>query len=297
MGANVTTLVGLLVVRNEEWVLECSMRALAAACDALVVLDHASADHTPEIIARLADELPLPVECCRENDPVWREMEHRQRTLALGRDLGGTHFLLIDADEIISANAVTMIRERALALAPGDVLEVPWLCLWRSLDRYRHGDSSCWSRSWLTVAFADCPGATWRPQPDGYQHHSRLPQGLRPRHGLGQGTGSPFSHEAGGVMHLQFANRRRLVAKHVWYRMMEHLTYRGRASPDSLNATYDTALDERGLATRAVPRAWWEGVERDAIDLGAASWHETEIVRMLEEHGRERFAGLDLKGW
>ena len=48
-------------------------------------------------------------------------------------------------------------------------------------------------------------------------------------------------------MHLQFANKRRLLAKHVWYRMIEHLRWPGRTPVTVLNSKYDQALDETDI--------------------------------------------------
>ncbi|MDP9120530.1 MAG: glycosyltransferase family 2 protein, partial [Acidobacteriota bacterium] len=83
-------LVGLMTVRNEEWVLGLSLRAALRFVDEMVVLDHASTDGTAALVERIAAEHPGRVRSLREVDPVWREVAWRQRLLEAGRAAGAT---------------------------------------------------------------------------------------------------------------------------------------------------------------------------------------------------------------
>jgi hypothetical protein len=100
----------------------------------------------------------------------------------------------------------------------------------------------------------------------------------------------------GGAMHLQFANQRRLVAKHVLYRMVDHLRWPGRETVKQLNFKYDQALTPAGKLS-ACPKEWWDGHRPDLITLEGIPYQEDEIRRLLSEHGRGAFEGLDLKGF
>ena len=91
-------LVALTPVRNESWVLGASLRSTLLWCDHVVVLNHASNDNTAGIIYDVSEEFPGKVTALSEPDPVWKEMDHRQRLLRIGREIGGTHFALVDAD-------------------------------------------------------------------------------------------------------------------------------------------------------------------------------------------------------
>jgi hypothetical protein len=97
-------------------------------------------------------------------------------------------------------------------------------------------------------------------------------------------------------MHLQFANKRRLIAKHVLYRMVDHIRWPGRKTPMQLNSQFDEALDENRMHLENVPATWWDGIKKDKITLGSMPWHENEIVRLSFKHGLDAFAGLDLRG-
>lgn len=307
-------LIGLMVVRNEEWVLPCSLRAAMSWCDELVVVDHASTDGTVEAISHVTGEnphrihysrwtpmvkkesksrfdgTPITIEVLDEaNESRWDEMEMRQHSLALGRKFGGTHFAIIDADEVLTSNLVDQVRPWFNKLRDDALLELPMLAM-RTLDEYQD-DDSVWSKAFITLGFKDNPTLTWKVAIDGYEHHNRPPYAPH------WTSSRPFTEKnKGGVMHLQFANRRRLLAKHVLYRMADYVRWPERDTKSALNAKYDQALKSPDRVTKAPP-GLWELHAKSAINLNGVPWQEWEIKRLIGVHGREKFSGLDLKGF
>src|SRR6185295_6518761 len=192
-------LIGLMVVRNESWILGCSLRTALSWCDEVVVVDHNSSDGTQEIINEVAAEQPWRVHYSRwrptekktltsrytgetweadvpiEDESRFDEMDIRQHSLLLGRRHGGTHFAMIDADELLTANLTFRARGDAEALAPGEVLEYPLFAM-RSLDEYQN-DQSDWCGNQLSLVFRDTPHLSWKPAADVYHFHSRPPWG------------------------------------------------------------------------------------------------------------------------
>ena len=289
-------LVGLMPVRNEDWVLEASIAAALLWCDDLVILLHACDDDS-EDIAHAARDATGRVHVYYNTDPVWQEMHHREALLRLGRSHGGTHFALVDADEILTANAVLGIRAEVCQLMAGECLDVPMIPVWGGLDAQR-ADHCVWTRSWLTVAFRDCPALSWQPLHDGYQHHHRspfasLPTARRPVAGTLQRRGGIST---GGVMHLQFADRARLRAKHALYKMQEVLRWPDRESVEDVDAKYNQALNEEGLVLKPVPPEWWSGHKKNLIRIGVEPWQRAECRKLLSKWGPERFQGLTLWG-
>ena len=160
-------LIGLMLARNSEWVINASARAALAWCDALVILDHSSTDDTLGIAQRMRDSWGSErVVVLHETSPEWREMDHRQRTLDAARELGATHVANVDDDEILTGNLLGSISDRAAAIAPGEALQLPWISVWDGLDRYRDDDSH-WSRSQVHVVFALTPQTRYRAAGDG----------------------------------------------------------------------------------------------------------------------------------
>jgi hypothetical protein len=284
-------LTAITICRNSAWVIRATLSTALRYCDAVAVLDHASEDATPDVLSDLAREHPGRVSWVREDDPVWREMDHRQRVLDLARSHGGTVFVNVDDDEILTFNLHECARHAALSLAPGAALTCPLLCVWDGLTHYRADDTE-WSRCVTYLAFADTSGMTFKPAGDGYQFHNRRPSGSNGSH---VDLIPPDSRE-GGVLHLQFASRRRLLAKQALYKITETVCWPGRRTAAELNAMYDnTTLNiPRGMVEMS--RDWVPEEIRAMIDIDAEPWQDAACRRAVAFYGRDRFAGLDLYG-
>jgi predicted outer membrane lipoprotein len=285
-------IVGLMTVRNEDWILGLTLRAAMLIVDAMIVLDHASDDRTREIIEEVAGECPGRLHYRREDDPVWRETAIRQRLLEEGRELGATHFWVVDADEMVTGNLMPQIRPLLASLAAGEALSLPWFPLWRSLDWRRRDGNAYWCANRTVYGFCDHPAVhygTHRGR-EVCDIHTRRPEGLSGERACCSGE------QEGGVLHFVAAGWRRLVAKTAWYKMIETVRFGDRSAAE-LNAWYDRDLDESNLVRVPVAADWWAPYRawRRCVDLEAPSWFEADCRRMWEQHGAERFAGLGLR--
>ena len=260
--------------------------------DEVVALVHACEDRSADIVAEVSGEHPGRVHVIVEPDPVWREAAHRQTMLTAARDHGATHVALVDADEILAANLLPTIRELVESTPPIAVMQLPWVCLARSLDRFY--TEGVWFNNWVSMGFKDAPQLCWKA-PNGYDHHHREPFG---------GPGLPHwavQQRAGGLMHLQFVNERRLRSKQALYKVIETLRWPDRVPKSELNRMYGRAIYESDPGTvknEPVPTSWWAGYESlmQYIDLNAEPWQEKAVQGAVMHHGSERFSGLDLFG-
>lgn len=278
-------LVGLMLARNEEWVIGCSLRAALRWCDAVVVIDHASTDDTPKIILDCAFETNGRVIMHRiEASEHWEEMYVRQQSLEIGRKAGGTHFAIIDCDEILTANHLANVRPWFNDLRDGEVLDVPMIAPWDSLDLY-----SLHTRGIITLGWKDMPEMGWAPRgEERYHYHNRPPHGMTARV-------SP-DITSGGVFHLQWASKERVTWKHRHYMMSELM--RWGYPVEEINAKYHWwKAHEHGSILMAVPGQWWDGYDKDKINLKCQSWHEAECRKWAKMYGAKGYAGLDLFGW
>ena len=292
-------LVGLMPVRNEDWILGLSARVALMWCDRLVILNHASTDASLAIMAQLVDEFGEGrVQLIADSDGDWAEMEHRQRMLNWARhnvtEAGATHIALIDADEILTGNLIGSIREHVAALSLGQMLTLPLYNLRGGLNRYHL--NGLWGQRTVSVAFKDVNTAGWK----GDTFHHREPHGVKWQR-------VNYVHQGGGgIMHLWGASERRLVAKHSLYQCTEALRWPDK-SREEIRREYSQSIKGRPWIgdtpdkwTYAdVPRGWWEpydSISGGRYSVDAEPWQEAEVRRLVAEHGRERFAGLDLFG-
>lgn len=281
-------IVATMPVRNEAWVLGLSARALLRWVDHLVILEHAStADDTKGIVDEIAVEHPGRVNVLTERDPTWEEMRHRQRLLDEARKQGATHIAMVDADEVLSANLLPVIRDFYAALLPCEVLQIPWLCLRGSLDSVH--TQGMWAEQSVSCGFLDDHIWHWSSgERGGYDFHHRHPMGRQLRTVRPAGRGA-------GLMHLQFVSDRRLRAKQYLYQLTERLRWPDKFTAQEIRARYSATVHaHNGHVGTPVPLAWWQGYEdlMPYLRIDEEPWQLAECVKILRENpGIER--GLD----
>ena len=164
-------LIGLMLVRNEEWCIEACLKRALEWCDGVAILLDRCTDGTQSIVENvIRPRLSGADYMVRVDDGKsvhWNEMDQRQRNFEDGRALGGTHFAIIDADEILTANLVPVMKVWFTHLADGQLLDLPMVPVWDDLGHARD-DDSVWTRARLTVGFKDSKAVTgWRAAADG----------------------------------------------------------------------------------------------------------------------------------
>ncbi len=280
-----TKVVGLMPARNEENIIANALRAMAKITDAIVYLDDNSTDLTLEIVKSLKDECNIETIITKDN---WfrDEPADRNRLLEEGRKIGGTHFLVLDADEIITSNAIedNKLRIGIMKMKPGDVLMLNWIQLWRSTSQYRF-DNSQWTNHYKDFAFCDDGKCSYESE---FIHTRRTPGNL-------SGKVFRISGYETGVMHFQFVNWRNLLIKQAWYRILEKL--RTPQKPvDAINERYAPSKDETNINLEQSPEEWFK--HYDFLDLSVYDkdevWRETQVVEWFNQYGTEPFADLDI---
>ncbi len=305
-------LICTMPVRNEEWCLALTARAALMWCDHLILSLHACTDRSLDIASEIQLESIGSVTVILHPGTEWTEMSQRQDMLNTARSCEATHIAIVDADEILTGSLIPRIRPLIEQhCTPGVMMSLPWLALPRDPMLVITGLSYWGDRQQATVAFRDQPDYNWTAR-DGYDHHQRPPLSAAPKKFV-----CPVDRSQGGLMHLQFLSERRLRAKQALYQMNEVLRWPGRTKPEELAKMYGRAVYESDPAARRpgfpsvhavdVPREWWlqyipimdSHMSREVPwfeDDGREPWQEIEVKRLLAEHGRDRFAGLDLFG-
>ena len=281
-------LVCTMPVRNSAWVLGLSARAVLKWVDALVILDHASVDGTFEIISEIQKEFQNRVVYLHESNPVWEEMRHRQRLLDQARDMGATHIVTVDDDEVLTGNLIPDIQRIVEEIPASQTLQLPWQCLRGSINRVHV--SGTWGEAKVSTAFVDNPSLYWATRA-GYDFHHRHPMGR------GFVSHFPVPRECGGLMHLQFVSDRRLRAKQCLYKLLEVLRWPGRSTPAQINTMYDKAV-YGGTNLATVPESWWAPYKNllPHLRLDEIPWQEVEVLHLLQTNDPAQFVGLDLFG-
>ena len=277
---------GMLLCRNEAWVLSCTIPAALKWVDDLYILDDDSTDGTPDLINQLQKEYPKRIKPYYwPHQEYWAEMDARQYLFEMAD--GASHYAIIDADEMLTANHLGNVRDWFSLLAPGQCIDVPMIAPWKRLEEYSTATTGV-----ITLGFCDIPGKLcWKPRGDEqYHHHSRPP------HGSMQHRLTPMIGSDGGCFHLQWAAFDRMLWKHRAYCMTELL--RWKYPVREINTKYHWwDKPPHGENLKPVPDAWYSGYNLRSIRLDHVPWYKSECERLVEKHGKEAFQGLDLFGW
>jgi hypothetical protein len=283
-------LIGLMPVRNEDWVLGLSARVALQWCDELVIFLHACCDRSESIVYDLQEEFPGRVKFIGNDGDRWDEMAHRQHLIVRARHERATHIAIVDADEILTGNLVESIRGLVESMPRGSILQLPGYNLRGDLSRYHA--NGIWGNRWFSVAFADDPRLGWR----GDRFHHREPMGpmLNPW--------MPTRQGGGGVLHLWGLSERRLIAKHAAYKMVETLRWPNKPHAE-IDRMYSQAFDpamnprfDQAWRYAPTPPTWWEPYHDllGYLKSDAEPWQEQMCRELYSQHGADRFAGLDL---
>jgi glycosyltransferase involved in cell wall biosynthesis len=284
---NKKKIVALTSVKNESIQLELFLRSISMFSDAICLYDDHSEDDTVEIARALAIE--CNIERIIENKAkTWylNENRYRQALLDAGREIGGTHFITLDADEVFTSNLCINdeLKKKILSLNPGDTLQLVWIQLWRSIKHYRY-DNSIWTNNYKTFVFADDGVCNYHKQD---LHLLRNPLNLKGK--TYRLDGYDF-----GVMHFQFVNWKNLLIKQAWYRCLEHIQY-PKKPVKNINQLYAPSKDEEGLMLRNSPDEWFVGYPffDPSIYEKQERWRENDVIKWFEEYGTSYFEDLDI---
>ena len=277
-------IVALFPFRDEAVFLDSLLSSLVGVVDAVVAVDDFSTDGGSERVLAYQDRFDIQLLAGDETVRHLPPGKARTRLLEHGREIGGTHFVCLDADEAFTAPFQRGGRERILQLRPGEKLVFQWLAMWKSPVHYRD-DSSVWSNSYKDFVVCDNGKLA--------AHRVTIHEGRTP----GPNTSSnqvkvPTSD--GAVLHFQFADWTRFQWKQAWYRCFERAVLKEDSA--AVNAKYAITLDDPTAVVRELPTSWRPPV-MPRIDVSEASnepWFRDEILRLFKEYGIETFFGLDI---
>lgn len=279
-------IVGLVPVRNEQNIIAQCLRALSMFTDAIVYLDDASTDGTPNIVESLTHECKIE-RIIYKNEWYRDEPGDRNAMLNAGREIGGTHFIVIDADEMLSANLAIndCLVEAIRTLQPGDRIALNWIQLWRSIHEYRF-DNSVWSWNYKEVIFCD-DGVSFYSS--GFIHTPRVPNTLSGKEFIIEGYGA-------GLLHFQFVNWRNLLVKQAWYHCLEHIRDPNKPVQE-INLKYSASTDETDIRLAPSRQDWFAGYSffDESAFKKPEEWREQQVLEWFKLYGKSAFK--ELKIW
>jgi glycosyltransferase involved in cell wall biosynthesis len=277
----------VMPVRNEAWILPHTLPMLTQFADHIIVADQKSTDATRTILNR------FPKVRVIENPATYHSSNVRKLLLAEARTIPGLNAIFsFDADELPTATILSKeFRHMLETSAPGTSFALEWVQLWRSTHYYRN-DNSVWTNNWKHFGFIDDRQANYDTLHVINDHTHRIPAAC---------LANAQRVDTVKVLHYQFVDFARMLAKQRLYRLTEFLQRPGnpRRKSFTINALYIDAKNEHGLKRRPVPTAWTRDHENEyhfmeAPQPTSATWYETEATRLLQQCAPRDLQWLDI---
>jgi hypothetical protein len=251
-----------------------------------VILDDASHDDTVKICESIAEQYHIE-SIIRNDKSAWeygKESDNRQKLLDAGRAIGGTHFIVIDADELLTANCAhnNFLRTHILRLNPGDRIFMHIMHCWGSLERYR----IYFNEKMKCFIFCDDGKGNYYAQ---LLHINRSPLNLA------GGANLELADERYGLLHLGYLNWDSVLIRQTWYKCLERVRNPTKSAAE-INSWY-CAYKERDASTLPVPSEWLAGYSFFNPHLfdSAEQWRTAQIESWIKQYGIEYFKDLELE--
>lgn len=268
----------LMPVRNEAWILPCTLRNISSFADHIIVADQMSTDGSRDIY------MQFPKVRVINNTRSGHSNEVRWDLLTEARNIPGNNLILcIDADEMIPSHLIEKLIRIAQEKGPGYAFSLPWIQLWKQPSQYRV--DGVWNHNFKQCAFYDNRILQYSPEYVINDHTNRIPP--IPENRRIEIPDIP-------LIHLQFLAYERMQIKQAWYQINEYLT--NTRSARSINYAYHVTSDGAHVKTLPTPHEWLTTItipDHKTLSL-IDSIKYTEITTLFKEKGVAFFEPLDI---
>ena len=269
----------LIPVKNEEWILESTLKNISPYVDHIIIADQNSTDRTVAICNTFENVKVI------SNPYTGHSNKVRWLLLDEARKLGKHNLIIcIDADEMLSPHAIQEMQTliRTGKANPGDAFHFWWVQLWKGTKRYMN--EGAWKDSYKNIAFIDNEGHNeYKKNVVINDHTSRIPD----TNILNEIKVSlPF-------LHFHFVAWDRTQLKQAWYRSCELIN--GKRDSRRINNAYRITLMDGNIPSHPVQDAWVEGLILPSnLNNVTNSWHLSEILGFFDTYGIEFFEDLQI---
>ncbi len=275
----------VMPARNEEWILEKTLKAISLFADHIIVADQNSTDGTLEICRKFKKVIVI------RNKNRFHISSVRKQLLDAARNFEGNNVILsFDADEIPTAHIIdNNFLNKLKKLPPGSSLLFQWINLWKSPLKYRQ-DNSIWANSWKPFGFVDDRKADYNFL-NVIDHAPRVPVST---------LTNIYKFDFPKVLHYNFVDYNRMLSKQIYYRFTEILQRKNTfLNFLKINLTYFPTKDEYNIMLKDIPLSWIEFYTEKDIDLlnfhkEELYWYDIEVLKWFKQYGINRFKWLDI---
>lgn len=268
------TVICVLPVRNESWVLRHFIECAQAWADLIILGDHNSTDSSIQMAKQYAKVRVIPL-----SNPAFDAALRRKMLFDEARAVPGKRLIFaIDADEMISANWTDSLEwNRMLEAEPGTSFNFDWVELLPGLKQCAIFGQQ--------AAFIDDDKEYSSPS----IHEQRIPPA----------GGEVVQLHDIKLLHYIDIDPKRMLSKHRWYKCVEYLEIGKRPWPICI-MYQDTKIKSYDAPICSVEEAWIKGYTwLDDYKLTAkipdqCYWYDEEVLNFFDTYGTRKFSKLNI---
>ncbi len=214
------------------------------------------------------------------------ESANKNQLLGVGRELGGTHFVIIDEGELFTSNLLenNLLKNSIMELEPGDSLTLNRIMVCNGMEQFKFDDApGFWN--YKTTIFADDGKCMYEPE---IIHAPKIPRSLHGHKYVLEGTQY-------GILDFSALNPEQFALGIAWYQMLERIK-RPTKSAQEIVMRYTEKTSLTGPPMQATKPEWFSNYsEFDPADFtGVDNYKITQMLYWFTEYGESFFKDLDI---
>ena len=280
-------IIALYPIGNNEYdYLKLSLQSLVNVVDDVVVLiDYPFFHNRDKSIINLLQKYNAKV-YFQTLDKKKKSTVDREYLFELGRKHGGTHFICLDCDEVLSHNFLIKSIKKLEKMRSGEKIKMRWLSAWKSPYYYREDKKSLWSNMWKD--FIVCDDITQKYEFKSGYHEPRT---------IGNNNQIQYLNiDDGCVIHLQFVDWESFQLKQIYYSIHDHLVKKEDIS--FINRKYLYSFIDNFPRLKKIPNDWFQHLDKNDLDtvlkLDHSFFWKKKLLRIIKNYNIQNFKNLNI---
>lgn len=282
-------IITVIPVKNDDWIIEKSIKSSLFWSDHVFVLDESSNDKSHIIYKELEKKYKNLSVVYNRPKFDFHTNELRNYSLEIARNFEGKNIIFeIHADEILSSEIMNnKIKNMILNdVRVGDAIMLPWINLWRRFPMFRD-DKSVWSNNYTWAGFKDDRKVKFL---NPTFHGSRAPEAF---------LKNKILIEELPLLHFQFLNLNLERSKQALYQVYELNQFTNK-NIELINKTYACAYDDLNVNLVELEKKHYDFWLKKEIKLKTdfnskmLNWKDIEVLRQFKLNGIKKYKNLNI---
>jgi hypothetical protein len=279
--------VALYPIGNNEYdYLKLSLQSIENVVDEIVVLiDYPFRDSKKKSLIKLLNDFDAKI-YFQDKNKIRKSTVDRDFLFHLGRKHGGTHFVCIDCDEILSNSFAQQSNKIFKEMKIGEKIMMRWLSAWSNPFLFRTDKKSIWSNMWKDFIVCDDLKQSYNSD-SGYHEPRTICKNDKLKY---------LNINNGCVIHLQFIDQESFKLKQIYYSIHDYLNKKVNIS--EINRKYLYSFIDNFPKLSKLPNNCVNHLNpndlNNVINLNYSFFWKKKILRILNKMDIKKIQNLNI---